>query len=187
MTEAILSKKAAPRVRQRHDLRHERMAATKSEAIRLAQSLLSLSSWMGAVTDNKEPAVTVLASPAMTDLEMQIVQGGLSPDVFYTVAKDADIPVADLASALGMNERTIQRKKKAGGLLDADQSERTFRGLKIWMMAKDTLGGVEQAREWLLGSIRSLGGESPLFLLGTAAGERKVIGVLEAIEYGIYL
>jgi putative toxin-antitoxin system antitoxin component (TIGR02293 family) len=147
----------------------------------------NMHAWETAIANSKEPAVTVLASSAMVELEMRIIQGGVLPDAFYKVAGESKIPVADLAKALGMNERTIQRKKKSGELLDEDMSERTFRGLKVWTMAKDTLKGIEDPHEWLWGSIRSLGGAAPISMLGTAVGERRVVGVLEAIEYGVYL
>ncbi|MFA5257697.1 MAG: antitoxin Xre-like helix-turn-helix domain-containing protein [Opitutales bacterium] len=152
---------------------------------RRAAAIMGL--WTAALADAKEPTVAVLSSPEMTELEMRIVRDGVLPEMFYGVATEAGIPVAELAHALGMNERTIQRKKKAGEPLDSDMSERAFRALKIWTMAKDTLGGVDQAREWLSGSIRSLGGATPLSLLGTSAGERMVVNTLGAIEYGIYL
>lgn len=189
MTEAISKKHFKPRAGVTSKLTRRKPAKAKALPETRKQTLAesSLLSWRLAVTNSKEPAISVLSSPEMTEMEMRIVREGITSEVFYGVATEAGIPVAELAQALGMNERTIQRKKKAGERLDADMSERAFRAMKAWTMAKDTLGSVEQAREWLTSSIRSLGGATPLSLLGTSAGERMVVNTLGAIEYGIYL
>lgn len=190
ITSLKIVKTAAPRTAKARTL-SKRSSRSRGQVRAVASparmAARNMQTWETNLADSKEPVVAALASPAMTELEIRIIRDGISPDVFYKVAKETDVPVADLAKALGMNERTIQRKKKACELLDMDMSERTFRGLKIWTMAKDTLDGIENPGEWIQGGVRSLGGATPLSMLGTSAGERKVAGVLEAIEYGIYL
>jgi uncharacterized protein (DUF2384 family) len=40
---------------------------------------------------------------------------------------------------------------------------------------------------WHCGPARALGGQIPLLAMRTAAGRRKVVGVLRALEHGVYL
>jgi len=58
--------------------------------------------------------------------------------------------------------------------------------MRISARAIGVLGGRERARQWLQSPLKILGGKTPLQMLSTARGARKVEHVLGRLEHGVF-
>jgi putative toxin-antitoxin system antitoxin component (TIGR02293 family) len=110
---------------------------------------------------------------------------GLSYAALEAVATRYDIPTAILVRVLHIPARTLARRKKERQLRP-DESDRLLRLARIAALAEETLGTREKATTWLRGSIRALGGASPLDLLDSDLGAQEVENILGRISYGVY-
>jgi putative toxin-antitoxin system antitoxin component (TIGR02293 family) len=70
--------------------------------------------------------------------------------------------------------------------MKADELDRMKRQAHVTAVAIDVLGGEDPALRWLSAPNRGLGGETPLTLLGTAAGTHQVLDELHRLEHGIF-
>jgi putative toxin-antitoxin system antitoxin component (TIGR02293 family) len=101
------------------------------------------------------------------------------------VAKRYRIPLAFLASVIGLPERTLARRKKERRLR-ADESDRLLRVARVATSAEDVLGAQAKAGRWLQTPNRALGGAIPLDLLNTDFGAEEVVTILDGIERDVY-
>ena len=101
------------------------------------------------------------------------------------VAKRYRIPLASLASVIGLPERTLARRKKERRLR-ADESDRLLRVARVATWAEDVLGAQAKAGRWLQTPNRALGGAIPLDLLNTDLGAEEVVTILDGIARGVY-
>ena len=113
------------------------------------------------------------------------IRDGLPYAAFEALADMLELTRRDVTEIVGMAPRTLARRKQRQHLSPIE-SDRLYRIARIMQLAADTLGGVEQAREWLNRSNRSLGGHSPLSMLDTEIGARQVEEALTRINYGMY-
>ena len=70
--------------------------------------------------------------------------------------------------------------------LTPEQSDIVIRTARTLAKATDILGSREKAAHWLTVPNRALGGEIPITLLDTSAGEHEVEALLDRIEFGVY-
>jgi len=110
---------------------------------------------------------------------------GLSYAALEAVATRYEVPTATLVRVLHIPARTLARRKKERQL-HPDESDRLLRLARIAALAEETLGTREKATSWLRGSIRALGGVSPLDILDSDLGAREVEHLLGRISYGVY-
>jgi putative toxin-antitoxin system antitoxin component (TIGR02293 family) len=110
---------------------------------------------------------------------------GLPYAVLAAVAKRYRIPLAFLASVIGLAEQTLARRKKERRL-SADESDRLLRVARVATWAEDVLGAQAKAGRWLQTPNRALGGAIPLDLLDTDLGAEEVVTILDRIERGVY-
>jgi putative toxin-antitoxin system antitoxin component (TIGR02293 family) len=89
-----------------------------------------------------------------------------------------------LMALLQVNERTALRRKE-GGELSAEESDRLARLARITRTAIESLGDEQRAREWMTRENRALRGQPPLHLAVTDAGAELVADELGRIEYGL--
>jgi putative toxin-antitoxin system antitoxin component (TIGR02293 family) len=113
------------------------------------------------------------------------IRDGLPYASLEALADMLELTRRDVTAIVGMAPRTLARRKLRRHLSPIE-SDRLYRIARITQLAADTLGGVEQAREWLNRSNRSLGGYSPLSMLDTEIGARQVEEALARINYGMY-
>jgi putative toxin-antitoxin system antitoxin component (TIGR02293 family) len=91
---------------------------------------------------------------------------------------------ADLAAVVGISERTLARRQRAGRFT-AEESERLFRIARLLDVASDVLGGPDAARRWLRSPRPYLGGRTPLAYADTEIGAQVVERLLGRIEHGV--
>jgi putative toxin-antitoxin system antitoxin component (TIGR02293 family) len=112
------------------------------------------------------------------------VKKGFVKGSFGQVARRARLSQEVLAAKLGLNSRTLARRRHR---LNASESERLLRAFRIFQLAEEVLGSREKARRWMATPAHGLRGALPLDCLDTEAGAAEVQRVLRAIEWGVYL
>lgn len=109
------------------------------------------------------------------------VRAGLPASSFDALRDALGLPAAALAEALGIAPRTLSRRR-AGGRLAPDESDRLLRAARLTEMAAAALGSPGAAAVWMTRP-QALLGEPPLRRADTAPGAREVEDALYAIEY----
>lgn len=115
----------------------------------------------------------------------QAILSGLSYSSFDSIQKELNISQMNLASILGISQRTIARRRE-NNHLNALESEILYRVARVLAYTVTVFGDIEKARVWLKRPNRGLGGEIPLNLLGSDMCSQQVEDVLHRINYGIY-
>ncbi len=93
----------------------------------------------------------------------------------------------EFAQVLGMSERSFHRQKQSVKRLPVNASDRLYRHARIFSLAVAVLGSEESARKWLMAPHFSLNGRSPMEVIATDAGAKKVELILGRIKYGVAL
>src|ERR1051326_3567898 len=131
---------------------------------------------------------TVLKRPlpiATVRQQIDRMQAGLSFRAVTNLQKALDLPLATMATVLGMSRATLHRRK-IQGKIDPDESERLMRYQRLLKKAEDVFGDVESARTWMTTKQPGLGKAAPLEFARTEIGAREVENLLGRIEYGVY-
>lgn len=84
-----------------------------------------------------------------------------------------------------ISRRTLQRRRE-GKRLNAVESDKLTRVVRVIARAEAALADPEKAERWVRAPNRALQGRRPLDLLGSDAGALAVEKVLGRIEHGIY-
>src|SRR5260370_23142564 len=91
-----------------------------------------------------------------------------------------------LARAMGIPPRTMARRK-AGGTLTSDESERLLRLAELFDLTVALFeGNRAAARNWLQAPNKALGNLTPLTMAETALGARAVEDLIGRLEAGVY-
>jgi putative toxin-antitoxin system antitoxin component (TIGR02293 family) len=120
-----------------------------------------------------------LTAPELVDR----FHAGVKATVFSQLAQVLAVSAESLAPTLGLSARTIRNRK----VLNADETELTYRTYRVFVRTREVLGGDEAARQWLVTPQRALGDRTPLSLLQRDVGAQEVLNLLGAIEDGGYL
>jgi putative toxin-antitoxin system antitoxin component (TIGR02293 family) len=110
---------------------------------------------------------------------------GLPLASFEKLHKAIGLTSLELARAARISLRTLHRRKEGGRLLP-DESERVFRIACVFDKAVDVLGGPDAARKWFKTPLRALGGKTPIEYCDMEVGLREVELVLGRIEHGVF-
>ncbi len=113
------------------------------------------------------------------------IRAGLSFKKLTDICHELKLTQQDLSRSLGLNTRTLARRKKEQKL-DTQESDRLYRLVSIYALAIVVLENKDFALNWLSTPKTLLGGEIPLSLLDTEVGSREVEKLLNRIEHGIY-
>lgn len=112
------------------------------------------------------------------------VRAGLPYEAVEHVQKPLEAPDELLARAMGISTRTLSRRREAG-TLTTGESDRLVMLAEIVALARQALGSMKAAREWLSAPHSMLGGESPLDHTDTIAGMEEIKSMLYHIEYSL--
>lgn len=110
---------------------------------------------------------------------------GLPASLFSKMSNWLSIPQTELFDAVRLSRSTIATKMSHNQLLSPSESDKLIRLAKVFDRAADVLGTPEDAKKWLRGEIRSVGGVQPITLLDTETGYELVMDTLGHIEQGI--
>jgi putative toxin-antitoxin system antitoxin component (TIGR02293 family) len=122
-------------------------------------------------------------TPTATELRDR-VRAGLPYESLESIRERLRLTLPEIAVLLHVPLRTLARRRH-GGRLDADESDRLYRVARIAARAVDVLNTDERVATWLRRPNRALNGEPPLALLDTDLGARQIEDVLGRLEYGV--
>ncbi len=113
----------------------------------------------------------------------EAIRDGFPPAVVERVMWASGLTLKELATALDLSARSLQRRRRSGKLARYE-SDRLYRLARLVAIASDYLGDQERARRWLKRPNRALGGVAPVKAIDTEAGARQVENILGRIAYG---
>lgn len=126
----------------------------------------------------------VLGRALSSEREMrEAIKEGFPPRVVEQLMRASGLTLKELATALDLSPRSLQRRRRTGRLARYE-SDRLYRLARIVALADEFLGDHERAIHWLKRPNRALGGISPVAALDTELGARQVENVLGRIAYG---
>lgn len=119
-----------------------------------------------------------------TDRDLRdAIRQGFPHKVVAELMQSSGLTLKELASALDLSPRSLQRRRRTGRLARFE-SDRLYRLARIVALARQNLGEDDIATRWLKRSNRALGGVAPIQALDTEVGAREVENVLGRIAYG---
>ena len=113
----------------------------------------------------------------------EAIREGFPPAVVEALMRASGLTLKELAEALDLSPRSLQRRRRSGRLARFE-SDRLYRLARIVALAEQSLGDREHAVRWLKRSNRALGGIAPVNAMDTELGARQVENVLGRIAYG---
>lgn len=113
----------------------------------------------------------------------EAIREGFPPAVVQELMQASGLTLKELAAALDLSPRSLQRRRGSGKLARYE-SDRLYRLARIVALANEYLGGRERAIHWLKHPNRALGGIAPLAAIDTEPGARQVENVLGRVAYG---
>lgn len=111
------------------------------------------------------------------------IREGFRPAVVEELMRASGLTLKELAGALDLSPRSLQRRR-SGGRLARHESDRLYRLARIVAIANEYLGDRERALRWLKRPNRALGGVAPVAAIDTELGARQVENILGRIAYG---
>jgi len=113
----------------------------------------------------------------------EAIREGFRPAVIQELMRASGLTLKELAVALDLSPRSLQRRRSTGRLA-RHESDRLYRLARIVALANEYLGDRERALRWLKHPNRALGGIAPVTAMDTEIGARQVENVLGRIAYG---
>ncbi len=113
----------------------------------------------------------------------EAIRHGFPPAVVEELMRASGLTLNELATALDLSARSLQRRRRTGRLARYE-SDRLYRLARIVALANEFLGDHERAVRWLKRPNRALGGIAPVEALDTELGARQVENILGRIAYG---
>ena len=113
----------------------------------------------------------------------EAIRQGFPPVVVEELMRASGLTLKELATALDLSTRSLQRRRR-NGRLARYESDRLYRLARVVALANEFLGDHETAIRWLKRPNRALGGVAPVAALDTELGARQVENILGRIAYG---
>ena len=113
----------------------------------------------------------------------EAIRQGFPPAVVKELMRASGLTLKELAIALDLSPRSLQRRRRTGRLARYE-SDRLYRLARIIALADEFLGDHERAIRWLKRPNRALGSIAPVAALDTELGARQVENILGRIAYG---
>src|SRR5690242_21203775 len=103
----------------------------------------------------------------------EAIREGFRPAVVDELMRASGLTLKELAGALDLSPRSLQRRRRTGRLARYE-SDRLYRLARIVAIATEYLGDRERATRWLKQPNRVLGGIAPVKAIDTELGARQV-------------
>lgn len=113
----------------------------------------------------------------------EAIREGFPQVVVEKLMRAAGLTLKELASALDLSPRSLQRRRRSERLARWE-SDRLYRLARIVAIAKRYLGDHDRATRWLKRPNRALGWLAPVAAIDTELGARQVENILGRIAYG---
>ncbi len=126
-----------------------------------------------------------LGSSSKVELLRQI-ERGFAFETLLQLEENSGLPVATLASVIGIPERTLARRKTAGKF-EPGESERLLRIAILFEQCVELFeGDVTSAVHWLTSPKKALHDQPPLLYARTELGAREVEDLIGRVEHGVF-
>ena len=125
------------------------------------------------------------AKPRSTLDWVSRIRNGISSKAVDSLTRVIGVSQSELATALGIPERTLARRKREG-VLNSEESSKVVRLARVIERAETVFEDIAAAIDWLKSSNAALGGATPLSLLDTDIGAENVMDTLGRIEHGVF-
>jgi putative toxin-antitoxin system antitoxin component (TIGR02293 family) len=127
-----------------------------------------------------------LAAKPRSMLEwVAVIRRGIPSSAVGALTELTHLSQAELASAVGIPERTLARRKREGKL-NSEESSRLIRLARVVARGEEVFEDLDAAVDWLKSANASLAGATPLSLLDTDIGAESVMDTLGRIEHGVF-
>lgn len=128
----------------------------------------------------------VLRAKPHTALDwIEVIRHGIPAAAVECLLKAVQVSQSELASALGIPERTLARRKREG-TLNSEESAKLLRLARVVGRANEVFEDSEAALHWLKSPNSALAGRTPFGLLDTDIGAEGVLDTLGRIEHGVF-
>lgn len=117
---------------------------------------------------------------------IELIRQGVPAQSIDFVADLLSLSRAAFLEAIKIPASTVERRLRTGEALSSEESDRVTRVAKVLRRAVEVFGDEVQGKAWMIDSVSSLGGRTPLSLLDTMEGYELVTNTLSRIEYGVY-
>ncbi len=114
-----------------------------------------------------------------------VIRRGIPSSAIDSLTEFTRVSQTDLATALGIPERTLARHKREGKL-NTEESAKVVRLARVIERAEEVFEDFDAAIDWLKSANVSLDGNTPLSLLDTDVGAESVTDTLGRIEHGVF-
>lgn len=135
----------------------------------------------------RESATSLLGLAPAGPMELvRLVKKGFPYRTWTHFEKRIGISSRDLASMVGIKERTLRRRKDLGRL-EWDESDRLLRTSMVAESVLDLFDGdSDAARGWFCTPAKALAGQRPMDLVNTDPGVRAVERLIGRLERGVF-
>jgi putative toxin-antitoxin system antitoxin component (TIGR02293 family) len=113
----------------------------------------------------------------------EAIRDGFPPAVVEQLMRASGLTLKELAGALDLSPRSLQRRRRSGKLARFE-SDRLYRLARLLAISSEYLGSADRARRWLKRPNRALGGIAPVAAIDTEVGARQVENIIGRIAYG---
>jgi putative toxin-antitoxin system antitoxin component (TIGR02293 family) len=128
----------------------------------------------------------VLGSAPRSSLDwIGVIREGIPATAVAAMLDAVDLSQSELASVLGIPQRTLARRKSAG-TLNSEESAKLVRLARVVSRAREVFDDSAAALDWLKSANSALRGNAPLGLLDTDVGAETVLDTLGRIEHGVF-
>jgi len=133
------------------------------------------------------PAISLVEFPYADNLRVaDLLCRGIPARALRGLASALGLTVPQLATAVMIPRRTLERRVADNALLKIGEAERAVRLGRLYAQAASVFEDPEAAAEWFSEPIPALGGKTPLELCATEPGAREVEQTLGRIEHGVF-
>jgi putative toxin-antitoxin system antitoxin component (TIGR02293 family) len=116
---------------------------------------------------------------------VEVIRRGIPSSSVDSMARTMRLTQAELATALGIPDRTLARRKRQGAL-SCEESAKIVRLARVVARAAEVFEGLDPSLDWLKSPNATLSGATPLSLLDTDIGAETVLDTLGRIEHGVF-
>jgi len=115
-----------------------------------------------------------------------IIRSGMPVGVIEHLQRAVGLTQNAILRFLGINERSLQRRRGAEALLTLDQGVRVASFTQMVERSIEVMGDAARATEWLNAPNAALRGARPMELAATPYGAQAALDTLNAIEHGMF-
>ena len=116
---------------------------------------------------------------------IHILKKGLPANAFDKLRERLNVSDKRLSEIVQIPKRTLSRRR-TGGRLKTDESERVLRIARLYDKALDVFENESAVENWLKKPARGLGYKVPLEYADTEIGTQEIINLLGRIEHGVF-